>query len=94
MVNDAGNERPSDRTAGGQGEYVALHEPGRSEDLVHLHDYERLYGVPGLYEHVVQDLLACCSPQVAVDGLAGALAELKVDPASIVLLDLARIPVS
>lgn len=71
-----------------EGEYVALREPGRGEDLVHLHDYERLYGVPGLYEHIVQDLLACCSPQVAVDGLAGALAELEVDPASIVLLDL------
>jgi hypothetical protein len=71
-----------------EGEYVALHEPGRSEDLVHLHDYERLYGVPGLYEHIVQELLECRSPQVAVDGLADALAELKVDPADIVLLDL------
>ena len=40
-----------------EGEYVALRESGRSEDLVHLHDYERLYDVPGLYEHIVQDLL-------------------------------------
>lgn len=70
------------------GEYVALGESGRSEDLVHLHDYERLYGVPGLYEHIVQDLLGCRSPQVAVEGLAGALAQLEVDPASVVLLDL------
>jgi hypothetical protein len=71
-----------------EGEYVALRESGRSEDLVHLHDYERLYDVPGLYEHIVQDLLGCRSPQVAVDGLAGALAQLKFDPASVVLLDL------
>jgi predicted TPR repeat methyltransferase len=71
-----------------EGEYVALRESGRGEDLVHLHDYERLYGVPGLYEHIVQDLLGCRSPQVAVDGLADALAQLEVDPADVVLLDL------
>jgi hypothetical protein len=71
-----------------EGEYVAIGGSGRSEDLVHLHDYERLYGVPGLYEHIVQHLLGCCSPQVAVDGLAGALAQLKVDPTGVVLLDL------
>jgi hypothetical protein len=71
-----------------EGEYVGLRESGRSEDLVHLHDYERLYGVPGLYEHVVQELLGCRSPQVAVDGLADALTELDVDPNGVVLLDL------
>jgi hypothetical protein len=70
-----------------EGEYVALRESGQGEDLVHLHDYERLYGVPGLYEHIVQHLLGCRSPQVAVDGLAAALAQLEVDPASVVLLD-------
>jgi hypothetical protein len=71
-----------------EGEYVALRESGRGEELVHLHDYERLYGVPGLYEHIVQDLLECRSPHVAVGGLAEALAELKVDPGGLVLLDL------
>jgi hypothetical protein len=71
-----------------EGEYVALREPGQGEELVHLHDYERLYGVPGLYEHIVQDLLGCRSPQVAVEGLAGALTELKIDPGEVVLLDL------
>jgi hypothetical protein len=71
-----------------EGEYVSLREPGRGEDLVHLHDYERLYRVPGLYEHIVQDLLGCRSPQVAVDGLADALTELGLDPSGVVLLDL------
>ena len=46
------------------GEYVALDE----HEVVHLHDYPRIYAVPGLYEHVVQERLACRSPQVAADG--------------------------
>jgi hypothetical protein len=71
-----------------EGEYVALRESGPDADLVHLHDYERLYGVPGLYEHIVQDLLGCRSPQVAVEGLAGALVDLGVDPGEVILFDL------
>ena len=69
------------------GEYVALRDADLDEEVVHLHDYERLYRVPGLYEHVVQDLLQCRSPQVAADGLAYALARLAMDPAETVLLD-------
>ena len=71
-----------------EGEYVALREAGGDEEIVHLHDYERLYRVPGLYEHIVQELLGCRSPQVAIGGLASAFAELEVDPADAVLLDL------
>jgi hypothetical protein len=70
------------------GEYVALRTDASEEEIVHLHDYERIYHVPGLYEHIVQDLLECRSPQIAIDGLGRALAELGIDPAEIVLLDL------
>lgn len=70
------------------GEYVALRTDASEEEIVHLHDYERIYRVPGLYEHIVQDLLECRSPQTSIDGLARALAELGIDPAEIVLLDL------
>jgi hypothetical protein len=70
------------------GEYVVLHEAGAREEVVHLHDYERIYGVPGLYEHIVQQLLQCRSPQTAARGLARALDQLALDPAEIVLLDL------
>ncbi len=70
------------------GEYVAMRDPIAGEDLVHLHDYERIYGVPGLYEHIVQRLLRCRSPQIATDGLAQALERLELDPGQIVLLDL------
>ena len=70
------------------GEYVALHEDGSDDAIVHLHDYTRLYEVPGLYEHIVQELLDCRSPQVAVEGLAQALHRLGLDPADLTLLDL------
>jgi len=68
-------------------EYVVLRE-GADEEAVHLHDYTRVYGVPGLYEHVVQELLGCRSPQVAAQGLGRALEELSLDPARLTVLDL------
>lgn len=71
-----------------EGEYVVLRTASSGEEIVHLHDYDRLYAVPGLYEHVVQDRLECRSPQFAAEGLGEALARLDVDPAGIVLLDI------
>src|SRR6185312_427246 len=65
------------------GEYVAL---GDSE-LVHLHDYARIYAVPGLYEHVVQEQLQCRSPQVAAEGFLRAVASAKLEAASMTVLD-------
>lgn len=47
------------------GEYIVLSE----HETVHLHEYTRIYAVPGLYEHVVQERLQCTSPQVAAAGL-------------------------
>ena len=70
------------------GEYVALRNPGADEEIVHLHDYERLYRVPGLYEHIVQELLGCRSPEVAAEALADALTGLALDPSEVVLFDL------
>jgi hypothetical protein len=70
------------------GEYVALSDAGSDEEIVHLHDYERLYRVPGLYEHLVQDLLGCRSPQVAADALADTVTALGRAPSEVVLLDL------
>jgi hypothetical protein len=82
--------RPGVRLIGppqADGEYVALGDTRSDEEIVHLHDYERLYRVPGLYEHVVQELLACRSPQVAADALADALTALGRPPSEVVLLD-------
>jgi SAM-dependent methyltransferase len=65
------------------GEYVALGD----DDIVHLHDYARIYAIPGLYEHVVQEQLQCRSPQVAADGFLRAAARVGADPASMAVLD-------
>jgi hypothetical protein len=70
------------------GEYVGLQNASAREEVIHLHDYEHIYGVPGLYEHIVQRLLRCRSPQIATDGMAHALGRLGLEPAEIVLLDL------
>lgn len=71
-----------------EGEYVGLRENGRDEEIVHIHEYTRLYAVPWLYEHIVQELLGCRSPQVAVEGLARALNRSARDKAGVRLLDL------
>ena len=65
------------------GEYIALSE----HEIVHLHEYTRIYSTPGLYEHVVQDLLQCTSPQVAADGLLRAAERLGLEPGSMTVLD-------
>lgn len=40
---------------------MVTHEDGTSEHL-RLHDYERLYALPGVYEAIVHDRLGCVSP--------------------------------
>lgn len=70
------------------GEYLGLRQDGSDEEeVVHLHDYPRLYAVPGLYEHVVQELLGCRSPQVAADGLVRAVRQLDLEAGRLRVLD-------
>ena len=66
------------------GEYVALDE----HETVHLHDYPRIYAVPGLYEHVVQERLGCRSPQVAAEGFLRVTTRLAMPPNSMTVLDI------
>src|SRR5438309_11033633 len=68
---------------GTDGEYIALSE----HELVHLHEYTRIYAVPGLYEHVVQERLQCRSPEVAAAGFLRAAARLGLEPGSMTVLD-------
>jgi len=65
------------------GEYVALGD----REIVHLHDYTRIYAVPGLYEYVVQEQLQCRSPQVAADGFLRAVASTTSSAGSLTVLD-------
>ncbi|WP_254647212.1 class I SAM-dependent methyltransferase [Streptomyces sp. GbtcB6] len=65
------------------GEYIELSE----HETVHLHEYTRIYAVPGLYEHVVQERLQCRSPQVAAEGFLRAATSLGLEPESMTVLD-------
>jgi hypothetical protein len=56
-----------------QEEFVLHHADGTDERLV-LHDYARVYSVPGLYEEVVQHRLQCASPATVATALAEAVA--------------------
>jgi hypothetical protein len=47
-------------------------DDGRVEEL-RLHDYERLYALPGVYEQIVSDRLGCRSPAVIAGMLAAAV---------------------
>ncbi len=52
-------------------ETFVLEQAGQRR-TVNLHDYDAIFAVAGLYEHVVQDRLACRSPQTLAAALAGA----------------------
>ena len=54
--------------------YFFLTDGGRKEKI-RLHDYDRIYDVPGLYEQVVYDRLKCQSPGKVVDVLRQSLAQ-------------------
>jgi hypothetical protein len=63
-------------------------DDGRVEEL-HLHDYERLYSLPGVYEQIVQDRLGCRSPAQIASMLATAVDGAGWDRASVRVLDVA-----
>jgi hypothetical protein len=61
-------------------------DDGRAEELA-LHDYERLYAIPGLYEEIVQVQLGCRSPQVIASVLAAAVDRIGWAPSDVRTLD-------
>jgi SAM-dependent methyltransferase len=61
-------------------------DDGRDEELA-LHDYERLYSIPGLYEEIVQSQLGCRSPQVIASMLALACERIGWAPSQTRVLD-------
>jgi hypothetical protein len=68
-------------------ESFTLDRAGKTE-TVGLHDYATLYSIPGLYEQVIQKMLGCRSPEVAVSSLLSALSELGRSPDECRVLDL------
>ena len=74
-------DRTADRTQ--QEERLTVRwDDGREEEM-RLHEYGRVYSVPGLYEEVVQNQLECASPDVLADTLLAAAG----DPASLRVFD-------
>jgi hypothetical protein len=56
----------------GEERITVYHEDGRREE-VELHDYARVYGLPGVYEQIVQDDLGCRSPAKVAELLGAAV---------------------
>jgi hypothetical protein len=64
------------------------HADGRTEEL-RLHDYERIYELPGVYEQIVQERLGCRSPDEIASMVGGSLDALGWDRAEARVLDVA-----
>ncbi len=56
-------------------EALAVSYADGGTDRMRLHEYERVYAIPGLYEEVVQRRLECESPAKIAETLLGAVAE-------------------
>lgn len=67
---------------------VVRFEDGR-EERMRLHEYDRVYAIPGLYEEVVQRQLECYSPRVLADALIDAAQSESVVAADLRVFDLA-----
>lgn len=79
---------PDDERARDQdGEFCEVYLGGRWH-RVRLHDYDRIYAVPGLYECLFYDVLRCTSPQRVVSLLRQVLDEAQVSPTTLRVLDL------
>jgi len=59
------------------------------EERMRLHEYDRVYAVPGLYEEVVQRRLECLSPRVLADSLVKCAARFDLAPGDLRVFDLA-----
>lgn len=68
-------------------EQFLLHRDGATEAIV-LHDYARVYSVPGLYEEVVQRRLECASPATVAAALVEGADAAGVPPGELRVFDL------
>jgi hypothetical protein len=53
-------------------ELIRVTRPGGGVEDLRLHEYERLYSLPGVYEQIVQERLGCASPAKIASLLAEA----------------------
>lgn len=64
------------------------YDDGRVQEL-HLHDYETVYSLPGVYEQIVQERLGCRSPAEIASMLSQAIDGVGWDRAQARVLDIA-----
>ena len=64
-------------------EWCDVHLPAGTR-RVRFHDYDEIYAIPGLYEHLFYDLLRCTSPATLADMLAAQMDADGIDPATVV----------
>jgi hypothetical protein len=64
------------------------HDDGHVEEL-RLHDYDRVYALPGVYEQIVQERLGCRSPAVLASLLGEAVDRLGRDRGDARVIDIA-----
>jgi hypothetical protein len=78
-----------DRTpgAGQDQETFVVRRPGEPDERIRLHDYDRVFAVPGLYEEVLQHQLECASPAVIVSRLRDAVLAAGLAPDGVRVLD-------
>jgi predicted TPR repeat methyltransferase len=70
-------------------ELIRVHHPDGTTEELRLHDYARLYALPGVYETIVQERLGCRSPAQIAELLAQAIDGAGWDRAATRVIDLA-----
>lgn len=65
-----------------------LVEIGEEWTEMRIHDYPEIFGIQGLYERIVYDLLQCQSPEVVVALLTSEVSKAGDKPAELSVLDL------
>lgn len=65
---------------------VRFVDSDRNEEI-RIHEYARMYSIPGLYEKVVQEMLECRSPQQVVGMVAAELERSGLPPDQVRLFD-------
>ena len=79
---------PHQETGGPDEEaFEVTFDDGRVERFT-MHDYGRVYAVPGLYEEVVQRMLGCATPDRVAALLAAAARRIGRDPGDVRVVDL------
>ena len=78
---------PVDEHGLDQDEEFIIMDTGKQSEKIRLHDYKRIYNVPGLYEEALYKRLKCESPQVLCSLLQEAMDESEEDCTQLRVLD-------